>query len=381
MFVLALSSLALVWIYLLYPVVVRGFSKLYPSQVTSSLAYQPATAIIVPTVDEQAHIQEKLSSLLELDYPSAKLEIIVVDDGSADKTCEVVRQFESAGVKLVARPIRTGKTDAILAAAQTTSAEIILITDVGCVFDSDSLKNAISCFADPSVGAVTCALEPSEKRQNVLARGNRIYWQLDSQIKIWESSLHSVVGAIGAFLAVRRSLLVSFDIRQATGADDSDLSYHVLQNRMRVVMAPAANVLENPPLHPRHYFAQKVRISTQNIGALFKNLSLISRTAPWYGLLIFPSRRLAALLSPFLIVMNIISSLAVFGTSHSIALVVTVFWAASLLLALGGLAPGLDKRALPQIALMGWLMNAAISVGWLHYLTGKRYLIWDPLPR
>ncbi len=69
----------------------------------------PRVAILVPAYNEEASIAGTLESLLALDYPLDRREVVVMSDASTDRTDEIVRGFESRGVRLVRMPVRTRK--------------------------------------------------------------------------------------------------------------------------------------------------------------------------------------------------------------------------------------------------------------------------------
>ena len=69
-------------------------------------------AILVPAYNEEASIAGTLESLLALDYPVDRREVVVMSDASTDRTDEIVRGFEARGVRLVRMPVRRGKSAA-----------------------------------------------------------------------------------------------------------------------------------------------------------------------------------------------------------------------------------------------------------------------------
>src|SRR5207237_4871065 len=114
--------------------------------------------------DEEAVITRRLENLLALDYPAAKLEIVVASDGSSDRTDELVRSV-AAGTKRVRllRCPRAGKVAAQNQAVQETTSEIVAFTDANARWHGRALRELVGNFADPAV-AYVCGrlrLEPS----------------------------------------------------------------------------------------------------------------------------------------------------------------------------------------------------------------------------
>ncbi len=82
------------------------------------------------------------------------MDILVVSDGSTDRTDEIARSFASQGVRFLRVP-HGGKAAALNAAVPLVSGEILVLNDVRQTLDPDCLRNVIACFGDPKVGSVS----------------------------------------------------------------------------------------------------------------------------------------------------------------------------------------------------------------------------------
>ena len=98
----------------------------------------PSATVIVAARDEEDNILTCLESLDKIEYPEEKLEIIIVDDNSTDRTGEIIADFIAHKPKFKCiKPKREigelkGKTNAIANAVEVSSGEIILTTDADC---------------------------------------------------------------------------------------------------------------------------------------------------------------------------------------------------------------------------------------------------------
>ncbi|MCX8057174.1 MAG: glycosyltransferase [Ignavibacteria bacterium] len=122
--------------------------------------YVPSVTIIVAARNEERNIRECLRSLVQIDYPREKLEIIIVDDYSSDNTGKIIDEF-SAQFPFVKKIIPTqkiiskpGKTNAIVNGIKNSKGEIIFTTDADCVVQPTWIKTQIKYFTD-NVGVVT----------------------------------------------------------------------------------------------------------------------------------------------------------------------------------------------------------------------------------
>ncbi|CAB5110057.1 hypothetical protein D3OALGA1CA_4487 [Olavius algarvensis associated proteobacterium Delta 3] len=110
--------------------------------------YEPTVSIIVPVYNRADDLDVCLTSLLALDYPPAKLEIIVVDDASRDHTASVARRYP---VRLVVMPQNVGQSAARNEAVRHANGELLAFIDSDCIADSGWLRELLPYFHDPRV--------------------------------------------------------------------------------------------------------------------------------------------------------------------------------------------------------------------------------------
>lgn len=112
----------------------------------------PSVSIIVPAHNEQKTISRCLDSLLEVEYP--KKEILVIDDGSDDRTYEIALGYQRNGVKVFHRPKAGGKSMAMNTGILFSSGEIIVTCDADSLISRRAIRNIVKRFADSRVNAV-----------------------------------------------------------------------------------------------------------------------------------------------------------------------------------------------------------------------------------
>jgi cellulose synthase/poly-beta-1,6-N-acetylglucosamine synthase-like glycosyltransferase len=164
---------------------------------------RPSVSVLIPVRDGERWIEEKLRSVFSLNYPPELMEVIVVSDGSRDRTADLARQFP---VRLLELPAG-GKCAALNTAMAAATGEILFFTDVRQPLDPDCLANLVACFADPKVGVASGEL--------VLISGDRrehasigLYVRYEEWLRKQISKVASVPGATGAVYAIRRQLAV-----------------------------------------------------------------------------------------------------------------------------------------------------------------------------
>ena len=136
-----------------YPLLLSFLARRFPKPVRKQ-DFCPSVSVVIPVRNGAPYIHRKLTSVLQLDYPAEKLEILVVSDGSTDSTDTLTQQFASRGVRLLHVP-PGGKPAALNAGIPLTRNQIILLTDIRQELEPASLRRLLSCFADPHVGVVS----------------------------------------------------------------------------------------------------------------------------------------------------------------------------------------------------------------------------------
>src|SRR5262245_17324869 len=165
----------------------------------------PTLTVVIPARNAEAVIRQKIENTLGLEYPAGRLQVFVVDDGSEDRTGELVRQYSNRGVVLLRIRKRTGRSGSLKRAMESARGEIILFSDPRVFYRSDLLLRLVRNFSDPEVAGVSGRLRPAAKSARAagpldFARG----WE--HFLRTQETALGSMVGAEPSVLAFRRSL-------------------------------------------------------------------------------------------------------------------------------------------------------------------------------
>jgi len=253
------SSLAVLgYTYAGYPLLVFGWSRLRPRR-RRDAEIEPTVSIVLAAHDESAHIRAKLDCLLALDYPAHKRQIIVVSDGSTDGTDEIVASFADRGVVLVRNERACGKPTAINRGAVMATGELIVFCDARQHVERGALRALVRRFADEDVGAAS-----GELRMPV-ERGPGMYWRYEAFIRAHESTVDSLVGATGAFYAIRRKLFRM--LPEDTLVDDMFTPLQIALRGYRVVFEPAAAIYDIEAT-PEGEFKRKARTLAGNFQLL-----------------------------------------------------------------------------------------------------------------
>lgn len=173
---------------------------------------EPHVAIVMPAFNEEAAIAQSLRSLLALDYPAHKLQIVAINDGSADGTLRelnTVAAHANGRVEVIDFPENRGKRAAMAAGIRATDAEIIAFVDSDSVLEEDAMRILVQGFADEKVGAVCGHADVLNLRATWLTRMQAVrYFVAFKVLKAAESVFNAVTCCSGCFSAYRREAIM-----------------------------------------------------------------------------------------------------------------------------------------------------------------------------
>jgi cellulose synthase/poly-beta-1,6-N-acetylglucosamine synthase-like glycosyltransferase len=202
----------------------------------------PSVTVVVPVRNGELTIQSLLDSLQRLDYDRKKIEVIVVDGNSTDKTQEIVKKYP---VKLIVEK-RKGLNVARNTGIKCGNGEIVAFTDADCVVPSDWITKIVENFKDPQVSCVggsANALENdfiSQYADNSIVRLMPIFTKREELKKVKPFFRHPA----GCNMAFRRKIAEEvgyFDENIQYGFDEVEFADRVCNAGYKMVLDP--NVL------------------------------------------------------------------------------------------------------------------------------------------
>jgi cellulose synthase/poly-beta-1,6-N-acetylglucosamine synthase-like glycosyltransferase len=264
--------------------------------------FEPKTvSILLPVRNGEAWIRQKLESILDLDYPPGLIEILVISDGSTDRTEASAREFEDRGVRVFSIS-PSGKATALNKLMERAQGEILFFTDVRQKLERGSLRNLVACFADPEVGAVSgelVILDASGREDADVG----LYWKYEKAIRKRLSRIDSLPGATGCIYAMRRALTAP--LPASCLLDDVHLPMLAFLAGYRLVLEESAKAFDVSTTLDTE-FRRKVRTQAGVYQILFAFPQLLgSGNRMWFH---FVSHKVARLLLPFALLAIAVSS-------------------------------------------------------------------------
>ncbi|MDO9181224.1 MAG: glycosyltransferase family 2 protein [Bacteriovorax sp.] len=243
--------------YIGYPLILIIISVFFKNSILKDDGLFPKVSFLIAAYNEEAIIATKIQNSLELDYPKEKIEIIIVSDGSTDKTDEIVKQFESFGVRLFRVEGRVGKTEARNRAVLAMKNEIIIFSDATAIYKKDAVLKLVRNFADKSVGMVSGNLSYFDKDKSSMGIATKIYWSYELAIKKAQSRMFTLTGAVGCINAFRREL---YHVLPANIIEDFTEPLMIVAQNYRIVYEEEAFAFERTTQKPLQEFQMRVRV-------------------------------------------------------------------------------------------------------------------------
>lgn len=201
----------------------------------------PSVTVMVPACNEEACLAKTLDSLLELNYPKKLLQIIVIDDGSTDKTLSIARNYEKKGVLVLTKP-NGGKGTALNMGLDHATGEFVGCLDADSVVEPDALLKMVGYFKKKNVMAVTPSLKCTTPR-TIWQRIQVIEFLLGVYLRKVFAYLGSIHVTPGPFTIFRKTLFDKhggYDC--ATCTEDIEISLRIQSLGYEIENAVDANV-------------------------------------------------------------------------------------------------------------------------------------------
>ena len=377
---LALPVAIFGWAYAGYPAVLwlaSRFTSARPAPAEPSS--WPFISITVPAYNEAARIRSTIESLLEIDYPPDRRQILIVSDASSDDTDRIVAGYAHRGVELYRVPKRGGKTAAENAAASSLRGEIVVNTDASIRIQPHSVKALVRAFQDPTIG-VASGRDISVGAEAEGNRGESGYVGYEMWVRDLETRLGGIVGASGCCYAARAQ------IQRTVLRDDlaRDFASALIARRLGLravsVNEATAVVPRTPSL--RAETTRKARTMAQGLETLRYGASLMNPFR--YGAFAFAlsSHKLARWLVYLALPLAVIG-IAWLALSSRVALALFVAMVAAVAMGIAAMRWPAGRRVPLPFALAGFALASTLGGlrAWMLAMRRQRLPMWEPTRR
>ncbi|OMP66664.1 glycosyltransferase family 2 protein [Domibacillus epiphyticus] len=281
------TSLFIIWMMLFYHafLMIGGYLhslkyREYEKKLATPVEDFPKVSILIPAHNEEVVIEDTIQSMIQLNYPKDKLEVIIINDNSSDNTGSIIDRFAQkyAFIRAVhTKPPHTGKgkSAALNHGLNYSSGDIIVVYDADNTPEPDAIHYlALGLKHDSKAGAIVGKFRVVNANKNILTRFINIEtltFQWLAQAGRWFWFKMSTIP--GTNFAIRRSILEQLGgWDEKALSEDTELSIRVYNAGYYIRFFPAAITWEQEPENLKVWLRQRTRWARGNLYVIFKYL-------------------------------------------------------------------------------------------------------------
>ncbi len=378
-FLYALSILALTYTFVGYPLLLILLGKLR-SRPIQRRHISPRVVVIIVVHNGERLIEQKLITCFAQEYPAAQLRVLVVSDGSTDRTCDIVEEFKkkclsTMQLTLLALPERRGKAACLNDAAIACDEEIFVFTDARQALHKLAVRSLVDNFSDSEVGAASGQLVFEKEGMTDFGAGMDAYWRYEKFLRKSQSRTGSMVGVTGALYALRRQYFRP--IPQETILDDVLIPMNVVMQGKRVIFENDALAYDKPSRNIAHEKTRKVRTLAGNFQLILKHPKLLN---PWRNSIAihFFSHKLMRLTTPLALLTAFVTNIFLVARHDELLFKVTLtlqglgYGAA----VVGFILPQMKKSIVFRLPMAFLSLNWFVVLGFVDYFSNREVHLW-----
>ena len=242
----------------------------------------PLVSIVIPARDEERSLEATVRAVLKLEWP--KLEVIVINDGSIDRTKEIAHRLKTElGIKLINHEFPQGKSNALNDGLKAASSEVVMILDADGIPARNVLTRMVPHFYLFENVLAVAGNPRIINTPNLLSKLQAIEFSSTiSTIRRGQSAWGRINTISGIMALLRRDKILElggFAIDQPT--EDIELTWRIHREGYRCIYEPAAQVGMKVPLTFRHWFKQRTRWASGLVRVLQRHGFQIIKKWEW----------------------------------------------------------------------------------------------------
>jgi cellulose synthase/poly-beta-1,6-N-acetylglucosamine synthase-like glycosyltransferase len=302
-------SLIITTIFLLFVLSYYVLLFIKPKKRTSTTKFK-SISIIIPAHNEERFLGEAIASVLAADWKGKK-QIIVVDDGSNDKTLSVAKQFSKKGVLIFSRP-HSGKSASINFALKKATGEVIAIVDADSIIQKNALVEITKELSKDNTAAACCVIRVKNRKRFVCmwAHIEQIY---NSLMRSLFAKVNANVTTPGPLSVYRASALREIGGFSEEGySEDVDVTIRLIRKGYHVGFSTSAIAETNMPDDVKGFFRQRTRFAKGMINVFRRHLRMNTMMIDLYTLPLLVFIYIQAVIMGAITLYNIISGYIIY---------------------------------------------------------------------
>ena len=367
--------------FVLYPGIVWLWAQtVRPYVLPAEPTTWPKVTILIVAYNEQARLRPTIEQALAADYPTDRLDVLVVSDASTDGTDDIVRSFADNRVILLRMPERRGKAAGENASGSHVTGDVIVSIDASILIPASSLKQLVRALLDPAVGLASgrdISVGDTQREGN---QAESSYVGYEMTLRHLETRISGIVGASGCFYATRKQLHQN-QLPEELSRDFAAASV-AKAHGFRAVSVDTATCLVPRTQSLKAELRRKSRTMGRGLDTL-RFLSGMMNPARYgsYAFMLISHKLVRWLLFPSFL--GWIIGPIMLASSYPWMLLLSVGMLVGL--AVGVLAARWPaEKKLPALLAFPGYVFVSIMAGWLawwHVLRGEKSAVWEPTQR
>ena len=239
----------------------------------------PSTTVIVPAYNEGKQVYDTLMSLAKSDYPTEKLQLLAIDDGSKDNTwywMQEAKRILGDRVTVYQQPKNMGKRHALYRGFNVGTGDVFVTVDSDSIVDADTLRNLVSPFVtNKECGAVAGNIRVLNKTNELIPKMLDVSFTLSFEfVRSGESQLKSVLCTPGALAAYRKTAVMNcldewinqtFMGKRSDIGEDRAMTNMILRQGYTVLFQRNAYAYTNVPEQYKQLYKMFIRWGRSNV--------------------------------------------------------------------------------------------------------------------
>lgn len=256
-------------------------------------SWTPKVSIIIPAYNEGEFVRKSLESVLALEYPKDKLEVLLINDGSTDNTLEIAKEYEKDGVKVFTKENK-GKGAGINFGLKHATGELVATMDADSYLTSNCLKEMLPLFKE-DVAAVTPSVKVRES-DNWIKEFQRVEYLMILFSRKLLSYVDCVPVTPGPFSMFRKKAIDDvggFDEHNLV--EDQEIALKLQAHNYKIASSMTADVYTEPPDNLKTLLKQRIRWQRGGLRNYWRYKFLIKPKYGDFGMFFVPLNYLSIL--------------------------------------------------------------------------------------
>ncbi len=270
------------------------FNRQKVGKVPASTNWAPRISVLIPAYNESRNIRKCLETVLALDYPKEKLEILVIDDGSKDNTAEIARSLKDRRIRVFTKN-NEGKAIALNYGIARAKGEVIATLDADSYVTPGVIRKMLPFFSEQGVMAVTAAVKVDDPKNLLehLQKVEYLYTLFSRKVLEFIDSIQVTPGPFSMFRAEVFGKIGGFDPTNIL--EDQEIAMRIQSHNYMIRSSLDAEVYTVVPATFRGLLKQRTRWHRGGLRNSIKYLELIGPKYGDFGMIVMPLGFMAVL--------------------------------------------------------------------------------------